>query len=361
MSRNRLARGAPHLVLPSELWPVKDRESWRAGTDPMPRLQRCSRYADRLAPRSIDLARKSYGRLLAVQEMNGLLDPEIGPLERITVEAAHLYFDELRAAGNVDNSIKGRLFRLRTAMHIMTPGQNFDWITRPDGVSLDALLKQCQRSDMFIPDALALYEWGLSLMNFEKLPGQLFQRLEACREFRNGLIITLLACRAPRLESLSRMRLGRNLERVNGEYWVRLESKIVKNRRTLEYTLPGGLTPYIDRYLAEIRPLLLDPMSTDAVWGSGDSGAYTYRSISTMMFRQSERRFGEKFGVHRFRHALASTLATADPRNPGLAAAVLGITEAVLNEHYRKARQMDAGLKLQADLIAERQRVRLIA
>jgi len=49
--------------------------------------------------------------------------------------------------------------------------------------------------------------------------------------------------------------------------------------------LPAALTPYIERYLTEIRPLLLDPVATDAVWGNGDGGAYTYRSIQTTIFR----------------------------------------------------------------------------
>jgi integrase len=348
--------GSADLVFAVHLWPAKDRESWYTGTDPMPGRLRRPRYADGLASRSIQASRQSYGRFLAVLEMNCQLDPEIGPAERVTPDKVALYFDELRAAGNLDNTIKGRMMHLRTAQHIMAPGRDFDWITRPDGVSLDALLKQLPREDMVLPSALELFEWGLSLMVDEKLPTEAFARIEYCRRYRNGLIIALLACRAPRLESLSRMRLGKNLERVNGEYWVRLESLIVKNRRTLEYSLPANLTSYLDRYLTEIRPQVLDPASTDAAWGNGDGGGYSYRSIGTMIFRQSEVRFGESFGAHRFRHALASTLAAADPSNPGLAAAVLGITEAVVNEHYRKARQKDAGRKFQEDLKGERVR-----
>jgi integrase len=348
------------LVMPVEAWPSKDWEAWRAGTDRLPGLHR-QRYADTLAPRSVKAAEQSYGRLVAILAQHGRLDPDIGPAERVTVEAAELLFDELRAAGNCDNTIKGRLFHLRTALRLMAPKADFDWITRPEDVPLDAILQQEPRDDVFVPSAKVLFEWGVSLMTNQPLPDHGFQRLEACRDYRNGLIIALLAARAPRLGALAQMRLGKNLYKRNGEYRARLQSMIVKNRRELHYSLPGALTPYIDRYLSEIRPVLLDPVATDALWGNGDGGAYTYRSIGTMIFRQTGPKFGEDFGAHRFRHAFASSLAEADPTNPGLAAVILGITEAVVNEHYRKGRRADAARKLQADLQEERERTRAVA
>jgi integrase len=155
------------------------------------------------------------------------------------------------------------------------------------------------------------------------------------------------------------MWLEKNLYKLNGEYWVRLQSSIVKNKRQLEYSLPGELTPLIDRYLAEIRPLLIDADGNDAVWGHGNGGMYTYRSIETMIFRQTGRRFGKAFGPHLFRHAFASELARHDPHNPGLAAVILGISEGVVHEHYRRARQADAAVKFQASLRQDRARWRL--
>jgi integrase len=225
---------------------------------------------------------------------------------------------------------------------------------------LDELLKQIPK-DIFVPSSKTLFEWGLELMTAAPLPAHEFKRLETCRDYRNGLIIALLACRAPRLGSLAQMKLEKNLYKSKGEYWVRLESMIVKNRRELHYSLPAVLTCYIDRYLTEIRPLLLDLASTNAVWGNGDGGAYTYRAIGTMIFRKSAEKFKQSFGAHRFRHSFASTLATLDPKNPGVAAAVLGISEAVLNDHYRRGRQADAALKTQAHLHAERARTQLTA
>ena len=363
-AKTKVKAKAAAIVMPVALWPMQDQQCWFENTAMVRGLRR-QRYVDTLTPRSIKAAWQSYGRLLHILAQHGLLDQDIGPEERVSFETVALYFDELRAADNCDNTIKGRMFHLRTALHLMAPKVNFDWITRPGDVPLDAILKQELRDDLFVPDAKLLFEWGLSMMTDQPLPEDSTERLETCRKFRNGLIIALLACRAPRLGSLSQMRLGKNLYKRNGEYWARLQSMIVKNKRELSYSLPEILTSYVDRYLNEIRPKLLDPVATDAVWGNGDGGVFTYRSIQTMIFRRTQaevgQKFDEDFGPHRFRHAFATALAEADPTNPGLAAVVLGISESVINEHYRQARQADAARKLQANLAEERERTRHIA
>lgn len=352
------------LVWPVSAWPAQDQALWAAGTAPATGLRRGRRHAETLRPKSIEHAWKGYGRFLSVLAAHGRLSPAEGPAERLTFETAALFFDALRDAGNKDTTIKSRLFHLRMALRIMVPSVNFDWLTRPDDCALDTLLPFVPNPDKFTPDAKLLFEWGLDLMKLplasDCTPGT-HQHLTFCRDYRNGLIIALLAARAPRLKSLAQMRLETNLYRLNGEYWVRLQSQLVKNKRELEYSLPPTLTPFITRYLDEIRPALLDPHQTDAVWGNGDGGAFTGEAIGTMIRRQAKRKFSRDFGPHRFRDGFASMLAAADSRNPGLAAVVLGITEGVVNTHYRQARQADAARKLQAHLSEERERTRILA
>jgi hypothetical protein len=352
------------LVWPVSAWPAQDQALWAAGTAPATGLRRGRRHAETLRPKSIEHAWKGYGRFLSVLAAHGRLSPAEGPAERLTFETAALFFDALRDAGNIDNTIKARLFHLRMALRIMVPSINFDWLTRPNDCALDTLLPFVPNPDKFTPDAKLLFEWGLDLMKMplasDCTPGT-HQHLMFCRDYRNGLIIALLAARAPRLKSLAQMRLETNLYRLNGEYWVRLQSQLIKNKRELDYSLPPTLTPFITRYLDEIRPALLDPHQADAVWGNGDGGAFTGEAIGTMIRRQAKRKFSHDFGPHRFRDAFASMLAAADPRNPGLAAVVLGITEGVVNTHYRQARQADAARKLQAHLSEERERTRILA
>jgi hypothetical protein len=352
------------MVMPLNQWPHRDRILWEAGIAPQSGLRRRRLHAETLQPKSIEHAREGYGRFLAVLADQQILDTNLGPDERVTFETVAVFFNALEAAGNVRNTIKARLFHTRMALRIMTPEVDFNWVTRPEGCALDSLLPQEQKQDKFTPDARTLFAWGLSLMELpdESLwPRLPYKRIKLCRTFRDGLIIGLLACRAPRLGSLAQMRLGSNLYALNQEYWARLESSIVKNKNAIEYSLPAQLTPYIARYVKEIRPQLLDPERTDALWGNGDGGLLTYQAIETMIRRRTARDFEQCFGPHRFRDAFASTLAAADHQNPGLAAVVLGITEGVVHAHYRQARQTDAARKLQKNLREERERTSAIA
>lgn len=353
---------AVEMVLPVSAWPAIDRQLWESGTAPPGGLRRSrGRYAASLTPCSVRLAAKGYGRFLAIQAANGQLNPDLGPSARVTLESVADFFDALQGAGNVDNTVKGRLFHLRMALRVMVPDADFDWITRPGGVSLDALLLQEPDDEPPPASSAALFKWGMALMADAALPTQEFQKIAFCRAYRDGLIIALFACRAPRLGSLAAMRMGKNLYKLNGDYWVRLQSMIVKNKRELEYSLPPELTSCIDRYLSDIRPVLLDPAVDDAVWGNGDGGAYTYRSIETKINRLTKQKFGRAYGPHMFRDAFASSMAEFDHGNPGLAAVILGITERVVNAHYRKARQIDAGRKLQSNLHQERKNTRAMA
>ena len=352
------------MVLRVSGWPPHDQALWAAGTTPASGLRRRRLHAETLRPKSIELAWKGYGRFLAVLAAQAPLNPELNPRTRVTYDTVATFFDALGAEHNQENTIKARLFHLRMALRIMVPEQNFDWLTRPDGCSLDTLLPAEPKEKPFVPSAAQLFQWGMRLMQAPEpgaWPDSPEKRLKICRQYRNGLVIALLACRAPRVGSLAKMRLGHNLYCLNGEFWVRLQSAIVKNKREIEYSLPTELTPQIHRYLTEIRPRLLDPAQNDAVWGNGKGATFMCRSIETMMFRESLREFGHSFGPHITRDALASTLAEADPRNPGLAAVILGITEGVVSAHYRRAHQADAAHKLQANLREERKRTRATA
>ena len=128
------------MVLRVADWPTQDKELWKAGTTPAFGLRRRRLHAEKLRPKSIELAWQGYGRFLAVLKAQGPLDPEFGAGERVTYDSVATFFDALRAENNNDNTIKARLFHLRTALRIMVPEQNFDWLTRPDGCSLDTLL-----------------------------------------------------------------------------------------------------------------------------------------------------------------------------------------------------------------------------
>jgi hypothetical protein len=150
-------RAPSDMILRVEQWPAADQALWHAGTAPTEGLRR-RRHADGLRPRSIQGAWQGYGRFLAVltqYDQHDLLAAALSPAERVNFESVALFFDALQAARNVDNTIKARLFHLRTALHIMLPKADFDWLTCPDGQSLDSLLQQERDDEVSPPSATA--------------------------------------------------------------------------------------------------------------------------------------------------------------------------------------------------------------
>jgi hypothetical protein len=53
------------------------------------------------------------------------------------------------------------------------------------------------------------------------------------------------------------MQLGEHLFKANDKWWPKFEPADVKNRRWIEVSLPQTLTPWLDRYISEIRPAVL--------------------------------------------------------------------------------------------------------
>ena len=101
-----------------------------------------------------DLGRKIRAELRVVS--GAIADPR----EQITTRRFYCGL-ELDAAARHANAllIKARLFHLRTAL----PKADFDWLTQPDGRSLDSLLPKERDDDASPPSATALFQWGLEL------------------------------------------------------------------------------------------------------------------------------------------------------------------------------------------------------
>ena len=355
------------MVIPLHDWPEADRRLWEAG-EWLNAKPRHPGLGSRLKPVSVKGAMEGYGRFLAVLRDRGDILSGETPAQRVTPQRIARFVAALREEGNLANTIKVRLFFLRMAIRIMEPEQDLVWLTRPGGHSLDSLLPQ-EPKEMVIIASPDLYRWGLGLMNDGAadmaIDGQRWSeetlQLRRDRRFRDGLIIAILACRAPRLRALVGIRIGRQFKQIGEEFWLCFSKADIKNRKAIEYSLPEGLTPYVRRYLEEVRPRLLGPVQSDSLWVIEQGVSFGEKGLTKMIERRSFARFGQTFGPHRFRHSLATTLAEEDPANPGLAASMLGITEGVVAEHYRKARQHHAARLLQKDLAADRDRTRLLA
>ncbi|MCB5946037.1 hypothetical protein, partial [Acidocella sp. KAb 2-4] len=117
------------LLITVENWPPLDRALWHEGTKPVTGLRRRRRHAETLSAKSLEHAAKGYGWFLAARAVYGPLDPACGPAERVTLATMADFVAFMRKRKNKNRTIKSRLFHLRTALRIMAPASDFDWIT----------------------------------------------------------------------------------------------------------------------------------------------------------------------------------------------------------------------------------------
>jgi hypothetical protein len=300
--------------------------------------------------------RKGYGRWLAVRIAAGDLDQTISPADRVTRVRANAYYKALRAAGNSINTITARFMELRMALRLLQPETDaeFAWLTE----ALRDRLPPVVRRPIEVIETGILDEWGRQLM--DDAAGLGTARLRSV-QFRNGLLIAILAALAPRLRSLACLQLGKQVVCHGDGYRITLEAEDVKNGRWVEYDVPPHLVPYVRSYLADARDKLLAGRQHDWFWVNQNGGPLAEKGIQGVMRHASKARFGKSHGVHRSRHGLASTAARLLPGNPGVAAAILCISEAVLAEHYDKASTADAAAVFLDSLEEDRRETEALA
>jgi site-specific recombinase XerD len=214
------------------------------------------------------------------------------------------------------------------------------WVRRPDGVSIHALLPKQQRV-LLVPESDVLFDWGIEMMDqATSVEGE-----GTAGAYRDGLLIALLASRGRRLRSMSLLRVGRELIQRDGRFRIELTLDQVKTDKPDRFDLPDALTPHLRHYLDSVRPALLGRQAEEAVWISTTGRPMSDLAIQGRILRLTKKRFGISFGPHRFRHAIATTATLRAPENPGLAAGLLGISPAILEQHYNRASQCQAGTR----------------
>lgn len=336
-------------------WPVGDRQLWQAGTQAGDILAK-PRYAAGLCSETLDTIITGYRRWLVFLRAHGRLDPTATPAARVTRENIIAYVRNLRET-NCNASLVARLSELRCAMRVMHPEADFCWITSPGGRALSSIFPILQ-TPIQVFGSRALYDWGHRIMQDALAEAHPERRRLT---YRNGLLVALFAARAPRVRSMASLRLGETVIPSGRRYKLVFEKKDVKNGRCIEYHAPAGLSAAITRYLEVERAELLAGQSHDWFWVDQYGEPLSADDISDMIQRQSKRSLGKAFGPHRFRHAMGTTAPLVDPAHPGVATAILGITERILTKHYNRATQTDVAHRFHASLLQERTRLQSLA
>lgn len=230
------------------------------------------------------------------------------------------------------------------AFRRLAPDVDTAWLLKPRGVPLRSILRPHSRP-VVVPDSAVAFRWGIDLMaeaDTASWPSQALAR------YRDGLMIALFAARGRRLRSTALIRVGKELQFRDGQFYVQFEPEQVKTGRPDRFVIPETLTEAMRHYLDVVRPALLGDSNDDALWISVTGTRLTEQAIQTMLVRRSRRRFGVAFSAHRFRHMVATTLPLRRPDRPGLGAAVLGVSKQIIEQHYNRGGQIRAATEYQA-------------
>ena len=336
-------------------WPVGDQRLWQAGLQ-VDDILMGPQYASRLRAATVETIAAGYRRWLIFLREEGRLDTDAQPADRVTRANVVGYIRALRRSQR-NTSILARVSELRTALQIMQSDADFRWLISPGGRSLSSWLPATKRS-LQVPDSDFLYKWGKTMMQEALAEANPEQRRIS---YRNGLLIAVFASRAPRVLSMASLRLGSTVIRNGRAYRLVFEKEDVKTGRCIEYDAPLGLSSAIDRYISVERTELLSKKTHEWLWVDQYGEPLSSDNISDMIQRQSKACLGFAFGPHRFRHALGTTAPLKDPAHPGVAAAILGISGRMVEEHYNRASRADVADRFHAALSKERANLQSLA
>lgn len=355
---SRSRKPGASLVLKLEAWPAAHQAFWAAGTAQKTGRLAKVKHADTLRPTSIRNAARGYGVFLATLAAAGIDIKASSPSSLVTQENVARLVDALITRGNKLNSIKVRIFNLRVALRIMQSDHPLDWLTRPGGVSINELYPQ-EFAPKSMPDPRALTRLGLGLVCDAMSRSMLTDPTK--RACRNGVILALLAAFPIRIGSLAAMRLGVHVVDLGDVITLKFAASEVKNNRALECAVPDHLMETVRFYIDTVRASMRDAEDGGWFWLNCDGTQFRLRGIEGMFRRNTEKALGVAMGIHSVRHGMATALAEMAPRRPGLTAAVLGVSEAVVSEHYRRAHQRQAARISNEVLEQERDKLRLRA
>jgi integrase len=337
--RPKLDKPASVRSLPIDKWPEADRLGWAGACRPIERLRRGGAASHMRDVTRRDLARR-YGYFLDhVQRTEGEL--KAGAICLVTPDRVGRYIAELKGrVGSV--TLHGSIYKLRRMAQILAPVCDYTWLTEIEK-DLALVMESKSKLDRLVyPNVTA--EAGMSLMA-EADTATHRTELARARQFRDGLMLALLAFHPIRLKNFAALEIGRSFVQVKNRWWIVLAASQTKEGRADERAVDNALVSWIDRYLSIYRPVLArgNDIPT-ALWiSSNGGGALTYSAVEWVISTTTSRTVGADISPHLFRSAAVSSCAVWAGDQPHLGSALLHHTDpAMAQEHYNLATSLSA-------------------
>src|SRR5262249_20715402 len=237
--------------LPLDPWPHADLSAWAAACQPAERLKRGGAASHMAEITRRDLARR-YGYFVDhVQRTEGL-DSGANAGLLVTPARVERFLAELQArVGSV--TVHGTIYKLRRMSELLAPDRDYTWLTEIENDLALVMQPKSKRHRLLYPNVTA--EAGMALMT-EADAATHRSALAHAEQFRNGLMVALLAFHSIRLKNFAALEIGRTFVKVRNKWWILLPASETKEKRPDERAVDDCLTPWIGRYLSIHRPVL---------------------------------------------------------------------------------------------------------
>ena len=342
-------------------WPIEDQRLWSASMDRDDPFSEEGQRADKREISNTKVA-KGYGRFLTFITRYHPDDLILRPSQRITPERVKAYVDNLRTNGNSDLTVLDRLQELYSAAIVMAPKASFGFIRRIES-KVRANSKPIRRKQERFVTSDELLECGLKLM--ANADQQSTPRLRAI-DYRDGLMIALLALRPLRRKNFVEITIDQHLVKRNGSWTIKFESDETKTHDRFERVWPEILIDKLEHYIDVHRPVLMGfrgrwqkPINGE-LWISSNGSPLTQVAFYQQITNRTKAAFGRPINPHLFRNAAASTMAMEDPSHVRIGASVLSHRSFQTTEqHYIQAQMAQAHNSFIAVMSNERRKSRV--
>jgi integrase/recombinase XerD len=216
---------------------------------------------------------------------------------------------------NQESSVVITLRHLRLALRLICPNVDWSWLLTITKRIAAVAPRKTRKQPLATIERL--YLLGIELMDHAVASARRRDEIskQTAMEYRDGLLIALLALFILRRRTVTAIRIGKQLVR-SGELWaLAIPPEDTKNDQALDFSISVEMSQRIDVYLEDFRVCLPDADSHNGLWASNKRGPMSESAIYDAVRRRTRKAFGVGVNLHRFRHAAASFWSIQDPVN----------------------------------------------
>jgi len=285
---------------------------------------------------------RSYGRWLGFLLNRGCLNPNVALADRCNEDLVRSYIARLRSQC-LDTTATMYIDGLLKALAVMAPNHDWSWLRRA-AAYLRRNMRRRRHKHLKIRSSRELFDFGLRLIEEADATSTLAWKRAV--QYRDGLLIALLAARPLRLKNLAALEIDRHLVRTGDHFRLLLSPDETKTRIYVDLPIDGMLADRLEHYLEEYRPILLNANQCQSVWITYDGRAMRPGAIYKAIVTRTHKAFGVAINPHIFRDCAATSLAIDDPAHVRVATTLLGHASlSSTNANYNQATTITAARK----------------